>query len=135
MIRMADKTATFLLMNTDECLKKIIDRLSDILKFIRIMRNPVEEIIRRSSGIIIYRTVKTYKPSNPFCPIISKIPSCTFTVAKALTRILPPYVPSRYSLKSSTGLLQVLRKRPCGGIIASLDMESLPTSSWIRSSN
>ena len=75
----------------------------------------------------IYWNVKTHKRGNPLRTIISQLPSPTYAIAKALNHILAPYIPSTYSLESSYEFLQVLKDRPSGRIIASLDVESLFT--------
>ena len=149
-IRRADKTNTFVLINTDKCHGKLNTILSDATKFVRKRKNPVEEIKRKLNGIIervnavrgskrlsmvtgdhdlgyIYGNLKTHKHGNPLRPIISQIPSPTYAIAKALNCILASYIPSRYSLESSSEFLQLLKDRPGGGKIASLDMESLFT--------
>ena len=51
-IRRADKTDTFILINTDEYRSKLNTILSDANKFIRIRDNPIEEIKKKLNGII-----------------------------------------------------------------------------------
>ena len=123
----------------------------DVSKFRRITRNPVEDIKREANSIIesinaavdaihllkiigdfdpgyIYGNVKTHKRGNPLRPIISQCPTPTYKLAKTLNKILTPYIPNEYSLKSSTEFLSRLRGAPPAGIIASLDVESLFTN-------
>ena len=50
-IRRVDKTATFILINTDEYRGKLNNILSDATKFVRIRKNPVEEIKKKLNGI------------------------------------------------------------------------------------
>ncbi|XP_076061225.1 uncharacterized protein LOC143037005 [Oratosquilla oratoria] len=59
--------------------------------------------------------------------IISQIPSPTYNIAKQLCAILTPYVPSTYSLNSTTDILDILKANSANGIIASLDVEKLFT--------
>ena len=72
----------------------------------------------------IYGKGKTHKPENPLRPIITS----TYQLAKALNRILTPYVPDDYCLKSSTEFLQAIAAAPTEGVMASLDVESLFTN-------
>ena len=150
-IRRADKTAAFVLVSKDEYLTKLDTILQDPLKFQQARRNPVEDIKREVNSIIdgvnalngaihlpkvcgdcdvgyIYGNVKTHKPGNPLRPIISQCPTPTYLLAKALNRILTPYVADDYCLKSSTEFLQAVAAAPTEGVMASLDVESLFTN-------
>ena len=150
-IRRADKTSAFVLIKKEEYLRKLDEILSDASKFRRITRNPLEDIKREVNNIIdtinavrdavhlpkitgdfdlgyIYGNVKTHKRGNPLRPIISQCPTPTYKLAKTLNKILTPYIPDEYSLKSSTEFLSRLRGAPPSGIIASLDVESLFTN-------
>ncbi|XP_066966311.1 uncharacterized protein [Macrobrachium rosenbergii] len=150
-VRRADKTAAFVLINTEDYHRKLDDILADSTKFQRITKNPVDEIRREANRIIetvnaasnalhlppitgdydlgyVYGNVKTHKQGNPLRPIISQIPAPTYQLAKRLNTILTPYVPSSHSLKSSAEFLEALRAAPPGGCIASMDVESLFTN-------
>ena len=65
---------------------------------------------------------KTHKPDNPLRPIISQIPTPTYNLTKAINKIISPYVPSEYSLKSSNDFIDLLNTNTNHGIIASLDV-------------
>ena len=150
-IRRADKTAAFVLISKEEYLSKLDNILQDPLKFQRVRRNPIEDIKREVNSIIdgvnalngaihlpricgdydvgyIYGNVKTHKPGNPLRPIISQCPTPTYQLAKALNKILTPYIPDEYCLKSSTEFLQAIAAAPSEGVMASLDVESLFTN-------
>ncbi|XP_066982655.1 uncharacterized protein [Macrobrachium rosenbergii] len=129
----ADKTATFVLINTKDYHwnRKLDNILADSTKFQRITNNPVDKIRREANRIIetvnaasnafhlppimgdydleyIYGNVKTHKQGNLLRPIISQIPAPTYQLAKRLSAILTPYVPSSHSLKSSVEFLEAL---------------------------
>ena len=74
--------------------------------------------------------MKTHKPDNPLQPIISQIPTATYSIAKKLNEILTPFVPSDYCLTSATDFLEILRDalQANDHIIASLNIESLFTN-------
>ena len=61
-------------------------------------------------------------------PIISQIPTPTYDLAKRLNKIITPYAPSKYTLKSSNDFVDLLQTSKNRGIIASLDIESLFTN-------
>ncbi|XP_050709685.1 uncharacterized protein LOC126994416 [Eriocheir sinensis] len=75
-----------------------------------------------------YGNVKIHKPGNKLRPIISQIPTPTYTIAKRLCATLTPYVPSTYSLTSAADFLDILKSNNTKGNIASLDVESLFTN-------
>ncbi|XP_050707355.1 uncharacterized protein LOC126992592 [Eriocheir sinensis] len=74
-----------------------------------------------------YGNVKIHKPGNKLRPIISQIPTPTYTIAKRLCATTP-YVPSTYSLTSAADFLDILKSNNTKGNIASLDVESLFTN-------
>ena len=150
-IRRADKTAALVLIPTDEYHHKLDEILSDDSKFQRITRNPIEDIKREANRIIervnaasnsthlplikgdydpgyLYGNVKTHKNNNPLRPIISQIPTPTYALAKALNRVLTPFIPQKYSIKSPVEFLEIIKSAPTNKIIASLDVESLFTN-------
>ena len=61
-------------------------------------------------------------------PIISQIPTPTYALAKALDRILTPFIPQKHCIQSPTEFLETIRSTPSDKIIASLDVESLFTN-------
>ena len=150
-IRKADKSSAYVVMNKNEYIDKINDILSDCTKFKQIKRNPIQNLKKKANKLIealnaaqddiklpkiigdfkpgyIYGNVKTHKPDNPLRPIISQIPTPTYNLAKAINKIISPYVPSEYSLKSSSDFIDLLSTNTNHGIIASLDVESLFTN-------
>ena len=76
----------------------------------------------------IYGNVKNHKRGILLRHIIALIPSPTHAVAKALNCSVTPYIPSRCSFESLSEFLQVLKDRPSGGVIASLNMELMRLS-------
>lgn len=75
-----------------------------------------------------YGNVKTHKPGNKLRPVISRIPTLTYSIAKKLYNILTPNVSATYSLNSSPDFLDILKSNNARGTIASLDVESLFTN-------
>ena len=150
-VRRADKAAAFVLINTEEYHSKIDDILSDTSKFARVARNPTDAIRSQTAELIcrinsrnkrvvlppvqgdyspgyIYGNVKTHKPGNPLRPIISQCPTPTYTVAKALDKLLQPFVPSEHCFKSSAAFIQHINGLRPAGIMSSMDVESLFTN-------
>ena len=150
-IRKADKASAYVLIDTNEYLTKLDAILSDETKFMKIKRDPTEDLKKKLNGLIskvnksksqikfkclegdysmgyCYGTVKTHKPGNKLRPIISQIPAPTYRVAKKLCEILTPYIPATYSLTSGTDFLDILKTNKVEGNIASLDVESLFTN-------
>ncbi|XP_076057337.1 uncharacterized protein LOC143034878 [Oratosquilla oratoria] len=76
----------------------------------------------------MYGNVKSHKPGNPLRPVISQIPTPTYSLAKRLATLLTPYVPDRYSAASSSDFLELVKGLDSSKHIASLDVESLFTN-------
>ena len=57
-----------------------------------------------------------------------QIPTPTYKLAKELNKMIAPYTPSQYSLRSTDEFLAILRTMKPNGILASLDVESLFTN-------
>ena len=150
-VRRADKASAYVILPTEEYLQKLDVLLDDATKFMKIRRNPVEDLKKRVNKEIetvnakagglklsklsgdyglgyLYGNVKTHKPGNPLRPIISQIPTPTYKLAKRLADLLTPYVPNLYSLRSSADFLELIQTAPADGMIASLDVESLFTN-------
>ena len=150
-IRRADKSHLFVILDRRDYLKKAQDILNDTKKFRKISRNPVDELKKQANSLItaanshsgtqtltkivgeykpgyFYGTVKTHKENNPLRPIISQIPLPTYTLAKTLNEMLNPYVPQKYSLRSSSEFIDLLKTSKREGIIASLDVTNLFTN-------
>ncbi|XP_068247027.1 uncharacterized protein [Palaemon carinicauda] len=150
-VRRADKTAAFVLIDTEEYHKKLDNILADSSKFVRLTRNPIEEIKKEANKTIeavnaatnaihlpvisgdfwpgyLYGNVKTHKQGNPLRPIISQYPTPTYQLAKRLNAILTPYITNRYCVASSAEFLDKIKDSTCDGVIASMDVESLFTN-------
>ena len=76
----------------------------------------------------MYGNVKNHKPNNPLCPIISQVTTPTYHLAKQLNKIITPYLPAEYMLKSTDEFIDILQTTKPDGLIASLDVESLFTN-------
>ncbi|XP_068212696.1 uncharacterized protein [Palaemon carinicauda] len=128
-IRRADKTAAFVLINTEEYHEKLDRILADTSKLERLSRNPTEDIKREANQIIqtindatntvhmppisgdlrlgySYGNVKTHKQGNPLQPIISQCPAPTYQLAKRLNTLLRLYIPNKYCVTSSVEFLK-----------------------------
>ncbi|XP_068213875.1 uncharacterized protein [Palaemon carinicauda] len=150
-VRRADKTAAFVLIDTEEYHDKFDLILGDSPKFEKPSYNPIEEIKREANKTIeknnaatnavhfqtitgdfspsyLYGNVKTHKNGNPLRPIISHCRTPTYHLAKRFICLLTPYVPNVYSVDSSTEFLGKIKGSLTSGTIASLDVESLFTN-------
>ena len=110
-VRKADKSSTYVILNKTDYLAKIDDILADESKFKRITRNPIESLKQKANSLIstlnaaqdsihlskiigdyypgyMYGNVKTHKVNNPLRPIISQVPTPTYNLAKSLNKII-----------------------------------------------
>ena len=150
-VRRADKSSVYVLLNKSDYFSKIDEILSDDCKFKPIDYDPTNKLKSKANKIItsinavsdqfklskivgdfqpgyMYGNVKTHKQNNPLRPIISQVTTPTYELAKTLNRILTPFIPCKYMLKSTDDLINLLQSNECKGIISSLDVESLFTS-------
>ena len=150
-IRKADKSSIFVILDKEEYMGKMKTILHDQTKFKSITKNPTNDIKTRLNRIIrennktpnsiklpliegdhklgyAYGNVKTHKRGNPLRPIISQIPAVTYNLAKCLNNILTPFTPASQSIKSSQEFLDILRGSRPSSLIASMDVESLFTN-------
>ena len=150
-IRRADKSSIYVLLDKDEYINKINSILQDEAKFKKLDRDPTQEIKKRANDLIstlnavanncnitkitghftagyIYGNPKIHKPNNPLRPIISQVPTPTYQLAKSLNSIISPYIPNRYSINSTNQFIDLLHSHNGEGIMASLDVESLFTN-------
>ena len=150
-VRRADKSQLFVVLDSLEYNRKAQDILDDAQKFKKISKNPVDDLKKKANDLItaankhtvsqkllkitgeykpgyFYGTVKTHKEGNPLRPIISQIPLPTYTLAKKLNEILSPYVPTTYSLRSSAEFVDMLKTSERRGLLASLDVTNLFTN-------
>ena len=73
--------------------------------------------------------LKIHKPNHPLRPIIWQIPTPIYQLTKTIKPLISLYLPSKYNIKSTHELIQVLRTiKPNNGILASLDVENLFTN-------
>ena len=114
-IRRADKSAMYVILNKDEYFAKIDLILSDESKFRLIKRNPVDKLKQKANKLIealnaaqsdlklskiigdfrpgyIYGNIKVHKEGNPMRPIISQIPTPTYSLGKVLNQIISPII-------------------------------------------
>ena len=150
-VRKADKSSTYVILNKEEYEEKMHNILSDSTKFKRIEKDPTDAIKKKANNLIeaqnsvvddfklkkivgdfqpgyAYGNVKTHKNGNPLRPIISQVPTPTYQLAKTLNQIITPYIPKDYMLNSTNDFIDVLQANSNNGIIASLDVESLFTN-------
>ena len=150
-IRKADKSTMYVILNRTEYISKINSILADRTKFKPIVKDPTIRLKQSANKLIstlnavknshqinkiigdftpgyIYGNVKTHKPNNPLRPIISQCPTPTYKLAKTLNKIITPYIPNQYSLQSTNDFIDLIHSNNSQGIIASLDVESLFTN-------
>ena len=150
-IRRADKSSVFVLLDRSDYISKVNVILKDTTKFEKLTRNPIEKQKKDLNAVIdaanaeqggvkfqrlqgefstgyFYGNPKTHKEGAPIRPIISQIPTPAYNVAKQLNSLIAPYVPKTYSLRSSEEFLDILKVRERHGTLASLDASSLFTN-------
>ena len=150
-LRKADKSSVYVILNKEEYLQKIDTILADNTKFRCIQKDPSRDLKQKANQLIecqnavvgdiklnkivgdyqpgyIYGNVKIHKPGNPIRPIISQIPTPTYKLAKTINKIISQYIPNEYLLKSSNDFIDLLHSNSPQGILASLDVESLFTN-------
>ena len=150
-IRKADKSNLYVILDKEDYLTKIDNILSDGSKFKRIEKDSTNSLKKRANDLIqvlnadqsgfklnkivgdyspgyMYGTVKIHKANNPLRPIISQCPTPTYQLAKDLNNIITPFMPTNYSLRSTNDFIDILQTTRPQGIIASLDVESLFTN-------
>ena len=151
-IRRADKSSTFVILNRDDYRKKIQDVLKDGSKFQKISKNPCENIKSKINNLIdratsetgqamplkkivgdyspgyIYGNVKTHKPGEKVRPIISQVTTPTYHTAKQLDKLIKKYLPQGKMLRSATEFVELLHGKQYSGNLFSLDVESLFTN-------
>lgn len=75
----------------------------------------------------MYGNVNTHKPSFPLRPVISQIPSVTYSLAKRLNDLIAQFTLTAHSL-SAEDFLDILKASLLSKVITSMDLESLFTS-------
>ncbi|XP_076065026.1 uncharacterized protein LOC143039059 [Oratosquilla oratoria] len=150
-IRRADKSDLFVILNRSDYIEKVESILQDTSKFVRVNRNPIDNIRKRVTKLIaasnalidgvkfaplqghyepgyFYGNVKTLKPGHKLRPIISQIPTPTYHLAKQLNELITPYIPTFHTLLSMDEFVEFLKNSNPQGTLASLDVESLYTN-------
>ena len=85
------------------------------------------KIIGDYKPVYLYGTGKIHKPNHSLRPIISNTP--IYQLTKTIQQLISPYLPSKYNIKSTQELIQVLHTiKPNNGILTSLDVENLFTN-------
>ena len=151
-IRKADKSQMYVLLDRKEYIEKINTILNDETKFQRLTRDPTNSLKVKANNLIstqnaaqdsiklkpiigefkpgyIYGNVKTHKPNKSLRPIISQIPTPTYELAKTLNSIIQKYIPDQFTVRSSSDFIDILQMSTTNiGVMASLDVESLFTN-------
>ncbi|XP_076036939.1 uncharacterized protein LOC143022555 [Oratosquilla oratoria] len=140
-IRRADKSDLFVILNRSDYIEKVESILQDTSKFVRVNRNPIDDIRKRVTKLIdfsnalidgvkfaqrqghyepgyFYGNVKTHKPGHKLRPIISQIPTPTYHLAKQLNELITPYIPTFHTLRSTDKFVEFLRNSNPQGILA-----------------
>ena len=129
-----DKSQLFVILNREDYCNKLDNILSDETKFEILNENPSEKLKKKLNTLVnannavsnchklpklvgeyhagyIYGNCKIHKNANdpPLRPIISQIPAPTYQIAKELNKIIEPYLPTDYILKSANELLDLIR--------------------------
>ena len=138
-IRRADKSAVYVLLNKSDYYSKINDILSDDSKFKPINHDPTNELKSNANKIITAinavsdqfklskiiddrlsaGNAKTHKPNSHLRPIISQVTIPTYEIAKTLNRNFTPFIPNKYMLKCTDELINLLKSNECKGSISS----------------
>ena len=80
----------------------------------------------------LYGTIKIYKPNHLLCPIISQIPTPIYELTKTIKQLISPYLPSKYNIKSTDELIQVLHTiKPNNGILVENLSTNVPVNQTI----
>ena len=131
-IRRADKTSAFVILNKKDYLCKIDNILKDGSKFRRITKNPCDDIKSRVNKLVdeatmaagkeipikkivgdyspgyIYGNVKIHKEGDPLRPIISQVTTPTYRTAKEIDTLIKRYLPQGKMLKSTNEFVNLL---------------------------
>ena len=139
-IKKADKTNIFVVLNKIDYHSKLQNILDDHTKFKKLDKNPTNQLKSKINKLItannaelnstkLPKIIGDYKPNHPLRPIISQIPTPIYQLTKTIKQLISPYLPSKYNIKSTHELIQVLHTiKPNNGILASLDVENLFTN-------
>ena len=85
-----------------------------------------------SQPVKLYGMSKIHKPDCPLCPVVSMIKTAEYHLAKYLDSLIKPQIPTKYMLKSTNGLVDVLKnhesKLSPSNFMVSFDVVSLFTN-------
>lgn len=152
-IRKADKTNMFVIMDKQKYNSKINEILSDADKFKKIERDTTPQLKKKLRALIdtihsvsdaprfpnlignfqpgyIYGNAKIHKNKEdpPLRPIISQIGTPTYAIAKRLVDLITPYMPAQHLIKSTNEFIDILQNTNVNGYLSSLDVDSLFTN-------
>jgi hypothetical protein len=157
-IRKADKSSIFVILNKTDYDSKLNQILNDETKFKKInnkkeetiiinLKRKVNDIVRevnsQTETEIFKKLVGHYKPgyiygnckihkdekNPPLRPVISTIPTPTYEISKTINKIITSYMPKCYSVNSTREFIDVLNSHtPDNTIMGSLDVVSLFTN-------
>ena len=152
-VRKADKSNVFVILDRDFYTDGINEILSDETKFTKINRDPTEALKKELNLLIsqvrrgsqdsnmqklsghfdpgyIYANPKIHKrlENPPLRPIISQIGTVTYDISKHVNNIIGKYLPKQFQADSTYEFLSILRSCQNVKMLASLDVESLFSS-------
>ena len=150
MVRRADKSNIFVLMNRNEYIEKLNVILADTNRFKKLSLDSTDNLKRTLNDLIelanaksqsnvfaklvgqynagyLYGNPKIHKSTTdpPLRPIISQVGTPTYTVAQKLNNILKEYMPAGHMINSTDEFIGILRSAGNVGLLASLDVDSL----------
>lgn len=152
-IRKADKSNVFVLLENNYYNSKLNEMLQDKSKFRPISKDPSDDIKKRLNSIIdevnqhtnkktlnklvghfqpgyMYGNAKIHKNKTepPLRPIISTIPTPSYEISKQINTLISKYMPREYSVSSTKAFIDIIRTNDPTNTMASLDVENLFTN-------
>ena len=105
-------------------------KANNLIKSIIAIKNKIglKTIIGDYKPGYIYGTIKIHKENNSLRPIISQVSSVTYQLVKTLNKIIQPYIPNKYMLKSTSDFIDLIQLKEINGILALLDVVNLFTN-------
>jgi hypothetical protein len=156
-IRKADKSNVFVILNKDDYNSKLNEILNDETKFKKLemkeekiignlkkkVNDIVSEVNKQVDSDVFKKLVGHYAPgyiygnckihkdekNPPLRPVISTIPTPTYEISKTINSIISEYMPKQYSVKSTHEFIEILKSHtPDNEIMGSLDVVGLFTN-------
>jgi hypothetical protein len=151
-VRKADKSNTFVIMNREDYNNKINELLCDNTKFKIIskdtsdsLKSEINKLITTMNAVsevnfpklsghfepgYVYGNPKTHKDirNPPLRPIVSQVSTVTYDTAKWLNSIITPFMPKTHMVESTFEFIQIAKTIENPKLLASLDVESLFTN-------